>query len=118
MAFETWRDEFEWNEHKSDENLRLRGFDFAFATLIFDGPRVVVEDVRRDYGERRWVAIGVADGVHLTVVYTDRLAGVRGRDRTYTHPARRIISARRSNRSERARYEKGITNFSPQPGAR
>ena len=122
MAFETWRDEFEWNEHKSDENLRLRGFDFAFATLIFDGLQVTREDRRKDYGERRWVAVGVADGVHLTVVYTDREPGVRVRDRTYTRPARRIISARRSKRSERAEYEKAFKKFTdrftPQPGTR
>ena len=38
------------------------------------------------------VAIGEADGIHLTVVYTDRPD-----DRGVT---RRIISARRSNRRE------------------
>ena len=63
---------FEWDEAKSDANLDERGFDFAFASLIFDGLTVEVEDRRKDYGERRVVAIGVADGVHLTVVYTDR----------------------------------------------
>jgi uncharacterized DUF497 family protein len=29
---------FSWDPDKSDANLRDRGFDFAFATLIFDGP--------------------------------------------------------------------------------
>jgi len=29
---------FAWDRSKSAENLRLRGFDFAFATLVFDGP--------------------------------------------------------------------------------
>jgi len=58
-----------------------------------------VEDRRRDYGERRMVAIGVADGLHLTVVYTDRQQG-SGR------VTRRIISARRSSRHERKIYEK------------
>ncbi len=42
------------------------------------------------------VAIGQADGIHLTVVYTDRRD-----DRRNT---RRIISARRSNRRERTVY--------------
>ena len=60
---------FEWDEVKSDTNLRDRGFDFAFASLVFDGPTVEVEDRRADYGERRIVAIGLADGLHLTVVY-------------------------------------------------
>ena len=89
---------FEWDGAKSDANLLERGFDFAFATLVFDGPTFEVEDRRKDYGERRMVAIGIADGIHLTVVYTDR----QGRDEIL----RRIISAHRSNRRERTRYEK------------
>jgi uncharacterized DUF497 family protein len=52
---------YSWDEAKSAANLRERGFDFAFATLVFDQPTVVVEDRRRDYGERRFVAIGLAD---------------------------------------------------------
>lgn len=44
----------EWDAEKSDANFEERGFDFAFATLIFAGPIVVVEDRRRDYGERRF----------------------------------------------------------------
>jgi uncharacterized DUF497 family protein len=89
----------DWDLAKSDANLRERGFDFAFATLIFDGPTFEVEDRRKDYGERRMIAIGVADGIHLTVVYTDR-------HNAGGESLRRIISARRSNRRERAVYEK------------
>ena len=29
---------FDWDEGKSDANLEERGFDFAFATLIFEDP--------------------------------------------------------------------------------
>lgn len=91
----------EWETTKSDANLRERGFDFAFASLIFDGPTFEIEDRRKNYGERRMVAIGIADGIQLTVVYTDR----RRRD---GQAVRRIISARRSNRRERAIYRKAI----------
>jgi uncharacterized DUF497 family protein len=63
---------FEWDHAKSAANLRERGFDFEFATLILDGPPFEVEDRRKDYGERRMVAIGIADRIHLTIVYTDR----------------------------------------------
>ena len=68
----------------------------GFASLIFDGATVEVEDRRQDCGERRMVAIGVADDFHLTVLYTDRV--------TANRTARRIISARRSNRRERQIY--------------
>ena len=92
---------FDWDSAKSETNWRERGFDFAFATLIFDAPTFVVEDRRQDYGERRMVAIGVADGIHLTVVYTDRQTAEG-------QLTRRIISAHRSNRRERARYLSAI----------
>lgn len=90
-----------WDPAKSEANLDERGFDFEFATLIFDGPTVEVEDRRRDYNERRMIAIGIADGVHLTVVYTNR--------RAPDGPHRRIISARRSNRREQGIYRAATT---------
>jgi uncharacterized DUF497 family protein len=90
--------EFSWDPAKSDENLRARGFDFAFASVIFRGPTLEREDRRREYGERRLIAIGLAEGVELTVVYTDRT----GPDQRIE---RRIISARRSTRRERKTYQ-------------
>lgn len=91
---------FAWDPAKSDANLVARGFDFEFATLIFSGPTFEREDTREDYGERRVIAIGLAQGVALTVVYTDR--GPEG------DIERRIISARRSNRRERKAYEDAL----------
>ncbi len=73
-----------------------RGFDFAFATLAFTGPTLERIDIRQDYGEVRRIALGLSDGIQLTVVYTDRVeAG---------DVVRRIISARVSNRREREAY--------------
>lgn len=88
---------FEWDEAKSEENLRERGFDFAYAALIFESPTLEWDDMRRDYGERRIRAIGQVDGTILVVVYTWRRA------------ARRIISARLANRKERDVYRATIT---------
>lgn len=95
---------FGWDDRKSERNVRERGFDFEFATLVFDGPTLEREDARRDYGERRVIAIGQADGIMLTVIYTDRAeAGAR---------VRRIISARVSNRRERQAYEDAVSRRS------
>jgi uncharacterized DUF497 family protein len=91
---------FTWDPAKSAENLAARGFDFAFATLIFDGPTLEKPDRRKDYGEERVVATGLAQRIELTVVYTDRGTGA---DRE-----RRIISARRSNRRERKAYQASV----------
>ncbi|MEO8453065.1 MAG: BrnT family toxin [Gemmatimonadota bacterium] len=89
---------FSWDPDKSEENFRLRGFDFEFATGIFGGPTLERVDDRRAYGERRVIAIGVVQGIELTVVYTDR-----SHDRGPLE--RRIFSARRSNRYERKTYQ-------------
>ena len=93
--------EFEWDPEKSERNFQRRGFDFEGATRIFEGFVLERPDTRRDYGEVRVVAIGVAEGETLTVVYTDR-PKEKGRI------VRRIISARRSNRRERKAYEDAI----------
>ncbi len=90
---------FGWDARKSSRNLRERGFDFEFATQIFDGSTLERVDSRRDYGELRVIALGKAQDVELTVVYTDR-AEVDGEIN------RRIISARKSNRREREAYKK------------
>lgn len=78
--------ELVWDPAKSEENLRHRGFDFEFASLIFHGPTLEREDRRRDYGETRVIAIGLAESLELTVVYTDRTRPSKGIER-------RIISA-------------------------
>ena len=68
--------ELEWDEAKSRANLLLRGFDFAHAALIFDGPVIERED-RREGCKRRLIATGMADGECLTVVYTPRAGRMR-----------------------------------------
>jgi uncharacterized DUF497 family protein len=75
---------FEWDQAKSDRNLRERGFGFDAAALIFEGPVIEWCDIRETWGEIRIVAIGIA------VVYTER------------GEVRRIISARKARRKERA----------------
>lgn len=91
---------FTWDPAKSEANLRDRGFDFVFATLIFEGPTLERADDRQDYGERRIIALGIADGIPLAVVYTDRAEG--------NEVVRRIISARVSNRRERKAYRQAF----------
>ena len=93
---------FTWDARKSDRNFRERGFDFEFATQVFDSPTLERADTRRDYGESRVIALGKAQDILFTVVYTDR-AEVGG------EVNRRIISARKGNRREREKYEKAIS---------
>ncbi len=83
---------FEWDPAKRQTNLRRHGVDFRIVHRIFEGPVLERQDDRFDYGEIRWIAVGIVNGTELTVCYTDR--GQR----------RRIISARRANRHERNAY--------------
>ena len=52
--------------------LRRHGIAFGDAARIFDGPTVEKVDDRFDYGEIRVYAIGLVDGMEMTVIYTDR----------------------------------------------
>ena len=63
---------------------------FEDAVRIFEGPTVEKVDDRFDYGEIRVYAIGLVNGLEITVIYTDR-------DRDERH----IISAWRSEPHER-----------------
>jgi uncharacterized DUF497 family protein len=81
--------EFDWHSDKHERNLRERGLGFDVAALIFEGPVLEFADSRRDYGEDRIKALGLVEGVLLSVVYTERGA------------LRWIISARRASRKER-----------------
>jgi uncharacterized protein len=63
---------FDWDPLKNDHNVRDHGIDFVDAVRIFRGPTWERFDDRRNYGEERWVAIGLMDGIEVTVVYSDR----------------------------------------------
>lgn len=92
---------FDWDPRKSARNYTLRGFDFEFATQLFAATYVEFDDTRHAYEERRVVALGIADGLPLTVVFTDRAAP----DGTII---RRLISARLSSRKERRQYAESL----------
>jgi uncharacterized DUF497 family protein len=101
---------FSWDARKSSRNHRERGFDFEFATQVFEGPTLERVDSRRDYSEHRVIALGMAQDIALTVVYTDRAD--KGGEIN-----RRIISARKSSRREREAYKKA-TSAKPGGSAR
>ncbi|MBF0154589.1 MAG: BrnT family toxin [Magnetococcales bacterium] len=78
---------------KRDKTLAERGLDFEDASLIFAGPKVTLEDERKDYGEKRFVTFGLLQGRMVAIVWT-----LRGVDR-------RIISLRYANDREIKRYQ-------------
>jgi uncharacterized DUF497 family protein len=76
---------------KRARTLWERGLDFRDAEFVFSGPHFEVEDLRRDYGERRILCFGVLRGRMVVVGYTPR-----GRDR-------HVFSMRKANDREQAR---------------
>jgi len=86
---------FTWNEDKAVENYAKHGVSFELATLVFRDPFAAERvDNRRDYGEERFIIIGMARDVVLFVVYTERDDHVR------------LISARRATKHESDDYAK------------
>jgi uncharacterized DUF497 family protein len=79
---------FIWHEPKRQATLRNRGLDFADAELVFVGPTFTFEDDREDYGERRWVTLGLSRGRVLVLVHTETEAEIR------------IISMREADKDE------------------
>lgn len=92
---------FEWDERKADFNYRKHGIRFEEAALAFDDPFAISQQDRIEDGEQRWQTIGmVGDCLLLLLAHTVRLkdGGIE---------VVRIISARRVDRKERRRYERG-----------
>ena len=90
---------FEWDERKNQSNLIKHGFDFADAYRIFNLPMVVELDERENYGETRFVAIGLLDGRVVVIVYTEPDAQTI-----------RIISLRKALSYEGKHYEPYLKN--------
>ena len=86
---------FEWDEAKNRKNIEKHGLSFQRAKTIFDGIYLYDEDLRFDYGEKRYVAIGLLEAETssmIVVVFTKREDTIR------------IISARAASKTERRRY--------------
>jgi len=88
---------FEWDEEKSEVNLRKHGFDFADAWEIFESPMRVALDTREDYGEDRLNGIGLLGNRIVVVVFTERGEEII-----------RIISVRKALKHERKKFEEAL----------
>jgi len=84
---------FEWDESKNAINIRKHKIDFVDVPIVFEGPMLIDYDDHQDYGEDRWIGIGLLRSIVVVVVFTER-----GRDTI------RIISARKANQNECERY--------------
>lgn len=76
--------------------LRERGLDFEDAAKVFGGRTYQSEDDRHDYGEIRIITVGLLRQRMVVVVWTPR-----GTDR-------HVISMRKANDREKARYAEDL----------
>jgi uncharacterized DUF497 family protein len=86
-------EDFEWDDTKAEQNFATHGVSFDAARLAFEDPFAIVRgDHRQDYGEDRFILLGIVQERLLAVAYAMR--GER----------MRIISARIAEPQERRRY--------------
>lgn len=90
--------QFEWDEAKRQQILTERGIDLLDAALIFENQVITRIDNRRDYGEVRYISLGMVDGHCYVVVHTDRVGVVR------------LITAWKGGRHDRKEYAKRIAD--------
>jgi uncharacterized protein len=91
--------QFAWDEKKNRHNISKHGFDFVDAEEMFRGILLAHPDMRKDYGERRWVGIGSTRGWIAMVAFAESVPETI-----------RIISLRKASRRDRKEYEKAIQN--------
>lgn len=87
----------EWDEAKNRANIRKHGFDLAEAEEMFRGLLLIRPDTDEDYGEERWVGIGMIRGRVALVAFAER-----------PQDTIRVISLRKADHEEREQYEKAL----------
>lgn len=90
---------FIWDETKRQTNLQKHGLDFADAEKVFNGPLVLFEGTRENYGEQRMIGIGLLDYLVVLMVHVE------------SDDAIRIISMRKADSDETDLYYKNAGYF-------
>lgn len=62
---------YTWDRQKARRNLAVHGIAFDDAVRIFEGPTLERVDDPFEYREIRVYAVGVVNGIEITVIYTD-----------------------------------------------
>ncbi|MCX7110472.1 MAG: BrnT family toxin [Proteobacteria bacterium] len=84
--------QFTWHEFKRQTNLKKHGLDFAHAQEVFARSTFTFEDDREDYGEQRWITLGLMGQKVVVIVHTE------------TEEEIHIISMREADKDEQILY--------------
>jgi uncharacterized DUF497 family protein len=88
---------FEWNEAKNRRNIKKHSIDFVDVSDVFKLPMLTGLNHRKEYGEDRWIGVGLLKNIVVVVVFTERKNEIT-----------RIISTRKATKYEREEYKKAI----------
>ena len=61
-----------YDARKREKTLTEHGLDFADAPSVFSGETFEIEDIRKDYGERRTICYGILNGRRVVIGYVQR----------------------------------------------
>jgi len=86
----------EWDDPKNRANREKHSLAFEDVHLVFEGPTVMFLDDRRDYGEVRYITLGLLAGRTVVVVHAPR------------GETTRIISMRKANAREKEIYRQRL----------
>ena len=89
---------YEWDEGKRQSNIQKHGIDFLGIEKVFAGQTITILDDRIDYGEPRFVTVGLLQDRVVVIAHTE------------TDEVIRIISIRKATKNEEIRYFKEIAN--------
>ena len=89
---------FEWDDAKRQSNLLKHGFDFVGIAEVFEGDTVTILDDRFDYGEKRFITLGLLQGRAVVIAHTE------------TEEMIRIISVRKATKNEEISYFQQIAD--------
>ena len=89
---------FGWDDQKRDSNLSKHGLDFGDAPEVFAGLTLTVRDDRFEYGEYRFLTLGMLKDIVVLVAHTE------------TDEEIRVISMRKATKNEKERYFQSLAN--------
>jgi uncharacterized DUF497 family protein len=90
--------QIDFDPNKNEKNIRERGLSFDRVGDFDFANAAIHKDVRKDYSEARFVALGFLDDRLHVLCFTPTAEGIR------------VISFRKANRREERNYEQASTN--------
>jgi uncharacterized DUF497 family protein len=88
--------QFQWDERKRRDVIESRDVDILYAARIFKGHVLTSLDDRKNYGEARFISVGMVGDECFFVVHTQRGDSIR------------LITAWKGSHDDKKRYQDSI----------